>query len=128
MSNIRYKDWFRQAVDDLKFAKDSLKLGHYNQTCFICQQAAEKALKALAFQGGAEFVKTHSVKKLAKSLNINGEIEKAGGVLDQFYISSRYPDGLPDGAPYEAFSLEQAKAAIEMADLIINTVSNDIKI
>ena len=43
----RSLDWLRQAQDDYLFAQESLDLGHYNQICFICQQAAEKALKEI---------------------------------------------------------------------------------
>ena len=42
----RSLDWLRQAQDNLKFAQESLKLGHFNQICFICQQAEDCLKKA----------------------------------------------------------------------------------
>jgi len=60
-------------------------------------------------------VKGHSIVNIAKDLGLNGEIESAGQVLDLYYISSRYPDALPDyGVPYEYFGLEQAKQVLEL--------------
>ncbi len=40
------KNWWDQANEDLKAAKDSLKTRHYAWASFQAQQAAEKALKA----------------------------------------------------------------------------------
>lgn len=43
------KSWLDKAKDDLKFAKSGTYDGFYSQSCFIAQQAAEKALKALIY-------------------------------------------------------------------------------
>ena len=39
----RYRDWLRQAENDLLWAEHSLAGGFWAQTCFVAQQAAEKA-------------------------------------------------------------------------------------
>jgi HEPN domain-containing protein len=50
MSNKkRARDWLNQSINDLKWARESLKQGFYSQTCFISQQAAEKAIKAIVY-------------------------------------------------------------------------------
>jgi HEPN domain-containing protein len=107
--------WLSQAENDLKFANIGIREKFYAQCCFICQQAAEKALKALHYYGGARAVLGHSVRKLlqAGSLNVpeeNDLLEKAT-LLDQFYIPTRYPNGLPEGSPFEAYTERQAKEA-----------------
>jgi len=53
----RALDWLSQAEDDLRWAVDSRKSGHHAQSCFVCQQVGEKALKALAFSRGAQAVR-----------------------------------------------------------------------
>lgn len=83
----RSKDWLRQAQEDLKFANASIDLEHYNQTCFIAQQAAEKALKALAFKKGAQYIKSDSVKKIAKDLGFPSDLIESAQALDQYYLS-----------------------------------------
>ena len=40
--------WLRQAENDLEFAKSGHKEGFFSQVCFLTQQIAEKAVKALA--------------------------------------------------------------------------------
>ncbi|MHB8763439.1 MAG: HEPN domain-containing protein, partial [Deferrisomatales bacterium] len=61
MHTSRHDDWMRQAGNDLEWAAHSLAGGFFAQTCFIAQQAGEKALKALAYARGYDTVKTHSL-------------------------------------------------------------------
>ncbi|AXR67988.1 HEPN domain-containing protein [Leptospira mayottensis] len=126
MQNPRWKDWLAQAERDLEWAKASLHLGFFAQTCFVCQQVGEKSLKALAFFRGADLVKSHSVKTIAKELNENGEIESIGQKLDLYYIPTRYPDAFMEGAPFEYFEESQAKEAVEFAETLIRIVHEKI--
>ena len=111
----RAKDWLSQAKEDLKWANDTLTSEHYGQACFVCQQAAEKAVKALALHRDYDQVKSHSIYEIIKALEINGELEDIAKRLDQYYISTRYPDAFPSGAPYEFFTEQQAKEALGFA-------------
>lgn len=104
--------WLDQADNDLKWADASLREGFYSQVCFVSQQIAEKCMKALAYFRGYDLVKSHSVKIIAEKLGINGELLEAAMVLDLYYISTRYPDALPGGAPYKSFSKTQATQAL----------------
>ncbi len=114
-----YKSWLDQAKEDIKWGNDSLKAGHFAQTCFIAQQVAEKSLKALAFFRGYDLIRSHSLVQITKSLNINGEIESASRKLDLYDITTRYPDSLPDGGiPSHYFGEDQAKEALVMAQMI----------
>ncbi len=122
----RAKDWLKQAENDLSWAHDTLKAGKYAQACFICQQVAEKALKAIAYKSGFDMVKSHSVMEIAKMLDINGDIESMGKRLNQYYISTRYPDAVPSGAPYEYYSHDQAEEAIGFASKIITFAQGQV--
>lgn len=111
----RHRDWLRQAENDLEWAEHSFQGGFFAQTCFIAQQASEKALKAYCFFKGFDIVRTHSLYQIIKSLGENGILEKHARELDLFYISARYPDAFPAGAPFEIITTEQAQRAIEAA-------------
>jgi HEPN domain-containing protein len=115
----RSGDWYRQAENDYSWAVDTVKAGKFAQACFICQQVAEKSLKAVAYRRGSDLVKSHSVLEIAKSLKINGEIETIGKRLDLYYISTRYPDAFPTGAPFEYYTREQADEALVFAKKIL---------
>lgn len=64
---------------------------------------------------------THSLLKLCEALAINGKLREAAGHLDQYYLSGRYPDALPGGAPFEVFTPAQAKRAIRDAQTFLRT-------
>lgn len=123
----RSHDWMDQAVFDLKAAEDNCAAGNYEWTCFISQQAAEKAMKALyQFLGGEAW--GHSVEKLMAglddSLEISHELLYHAKRLDRLYIISRYPDGLTYGTPHEHFTREDAEAAISSAGTILRFSQN----
>jgi HEPN domain-containing protein len=111
--------WLRQAENDLDFARLALKEGFFHQACFISQQAAEKALKSILYAFGERVVLGHSLVDLLKRLS--GRVpeitarKEAAGVLDQYYVAARYPNGLPGGMPFEVFGQTQAKSATEEA-------------
>lgn len=119
----RAYDWLAQGENDLLAARSTIAEGFYAQACFLAQQGAEKALKGLAFRRGFTQVCTHSIRQLAMDLKINGEVQEAGRVLDLYYISARYPDALPEGAPFQAFSEQQARLAVAQAERILKHVN-----
>jgi len=118
----RHIDWLRQAENDLLWAEHSLNGKFYAQTCFIAQQASEKALKAYCFHKGFDTVRTHSLFQIVKSLGENGDLEKNCRELDLYYISARYPDAFPAGAPFEILTEEQAQRALKSAQDIFSTL------
>ena len=122
MSKVRYEDWLRQAEEDLKWGMDTLAHNYYPQACFIAQQVAEKALKALVFYRQYSGINSHSIVKLAAALDINGDILNAGKRLDQYYISTRYPDAMPDGIPSEFITEDQALEAINLSRLVLEKI------
>lgn len=121
-STQRYHDWFRQAENDLEWANHSMKGEFYSQVCFVCQQCAEKALKAFCLSLGYDSIRTHSLFQIIRKLGENGELEQCARELDIYYISARYPDALPAGAPFELISREQAQRALHSAKTIINII------
>lgn len=123
------KRWFKTAEDDFDSAKILKENGKFAHSCFHFQQAAEKAVKSVWYFLDAD-PWGHSVKMLIDGLEqINLEYyeqmkdsERVGRILDRFYIPTRYPNGLPDITPNEAFSQEDAQVCLEYAEEIIDRV------
>jgi len=95
--------WLRQAEHDLTIARGHQERGDYSDTCFMAEQAAQKALKAFLIARGQRSVPIHSVAQLTERCARVDPDFKAhitpGRILDQYYIPTRYPNGLPDGVP-----------------------------
>ncbi len=123
----RYQDWLNQAENDLLWAEHSFTGEFYSQTCFIAQQASEKALKSYCFFQGFDIVRTHSLFQIIKILGENGQLEKHARELDLYYISARYPDALPSGAPFEIITREQAEKALESAQKIYSILKTRLE-
>lgn len=119
-------DWLAQAENDLLWARDTLSAGRYAQACFVSQQVSEKALKSLALARGNTQVRSHSLLQIVRELGINGEVETIARRLDLYYVSTRYPDAFPAGAPFEFFTVEQAEEAIRFAERIVALVSAEV--
>ena len=115
--------WLSQAENDIAFAEIGLREEFYAQACFLAQQAAEKALTAVHYAKGARFVLGHSVLHLIQELEEQypdfSQHTDIARELDQYYIPTRYPNGLPEGAPHEFYSSTQASAALAGAKGII---------
>lgn len=120
--------WLRQAQYDRQAALANLDLGYHAWACFLSQQSAEKALKAFLYDRGEGPVIGHSTLGL---LGRCAEIDNAfDGLsddckrLDQFYIPTRYPSGLPGGVPHEFFDESHSAVAIAALTNIITVVVN----
>lgn len=125
-SQERAESWLLQAKNDLEWGEASCRSDFFAQACFIAQQTSEKALKALAYFKGYDIVKGHSVKVVAEKLGFDGDVTEAAKILDQYYISTRYPDAFPAGAPFQFFTREQAETALKLAESIIKKVEDAI--
>jgi HEPN domain-containing protein len=96
----------------------------------VCQQASEKALKALRYLHGERVVIGHSVVALLDQLLADhpglSTLREAAQQLDQYCIPTRYPNGLPDGVPSDVFTKAQAEGAIAAAQRIIDLARDAI--
>ena len=122
--NAEAARWLAQARSELAFARVGVRERFYAQACFHCQQAAEMALKAIHYSGGARLVMGHSLVELlaplAEKHTSLAPSRAAAARLDQFYIPTRYPNGLPGGVPAEVFTEEQAVEATRLAEGFID--------
>jgi len=122
--------WLKQSQRDLDDAKYVSGGKRYNLTCFLAQQAAEKALKAYLYSKGNAEVWGHSAAELcADSVAHDSDFSKLkskAASLDKYYIPTRYPNGLPGGIPSDVYQEGDARQAILFADEIIRFI--DVKI
>lgn len=122
------RNWLAQAQNDFLFAQSALRERFYAQCCFICQQVAEKALKAILLQRKQTLVFTHSTRELCRILRINGALLKAASYLDQYYVTGRYPNALPGGVPFASFHVDQAKNAVRDANLFVKKARTLVRV
>jgi len=122
--------WLRQAENDLAFGELALREGFFAQACFVAQQTAEKALKSLAYAQGERLVIGGSIVELAERLAATvpevGKLRESAGILDQYYVATRYPNGLPGGVPFEAFGERQGREAVEAARAFVETAKRRV--
>lgn len=119
--------WFRQAQADSEVVQTLRSGAHYAAACFHAQQTAEKALKAVLFSQGSRVVLEHSVRELTGGCQKHdpafAELEEEAALLDQFYIPTRYPNGLPSPAiPSKTYTAAHAEAAQKAAGHVLSVV------
>ena len=119
--------WLAQAEHNLRATQVMVENGLWAMACFLAQQTAQLALKAYLFGQGRRFVNVHSIRTLAEECSkydaAFSPIIEHGGVLDRYYLSTRYPDALPAPAiPYQSFTEQEAQQALgyvtEMVKLV----------
>jgi HEPN domain-containing protein len=121
--------WLETAEQDLDTAILLKEHGRFAHACFHAQQAGEKAMKAVWYHCDAD-PWGHSVRRLIEDLenvdlNLYEQLKagiRAGNILDRFYIPTRYPNGLPDLTPGEAYLDEDAASCIQYAGEIVAAV------
>ena len=119
----RWADWFRQAEADLRHARHALEGAHHEWACFAAQQAAEKAAKAAHDALGQE-AWGHSVTELLDALRphargVDEALLDRARALDKLYVPTRYPNGLPAGAPTDYYTRAEAERAVADAEVIL---------
>ena len=123
----RSGDWFRQAGRNLEQAQSSQTEERHEWACFAAQQAAELAVKALHLKKGQE-AWGHSVARLLTELPMPAPagLVDEGRVLDNFYVPTRYPNGHPEGPPFQHYGSLQSDEAIKYAGEIIEFVRSQL--
>jgi len=119
-------DWFEEAKADLKRAIRSLNNNDYSLSCYMSQQAIEKALKALII--GLKHKRPPHVHDLVvlyeyvrDLLPLPRDVIEKLPEVSQYYVTARYPNaGLR--RPSISFSKLQADNALEVAKYVIRKV------
>jgi len=86
--------WFERAQYDLETARAMLDSGRYFYVVFCCQQAVEKALKAIIISKTGQLPpRIHSLPRLAELAGVEMDESRLDLMarLSAFYFQSRYP-------------------------------------
>lgn len=118
--------WLRQAQQDLLDAQFNREGGRHNLACFLCQQAAEKAIKAYLYHRGAEDVWGHSLIDLCEDAKIFemffDTVKSEARQLDKYHEITRYPGYLPGGISSEAFDDNDSERALYLSGVVVDFV------
>ena len=118
--------YLEQATEDLRWASYLKDVGAYNISCFLSQQVAGKAIRALLFQQGERTPLTPSVVELCeRAIALVPDIaDKCAqwNVLDSFYVPTRYPNALPGSIPARVYDQRAAQDAVATATEVVETV------
>ncbi len=118
----RSLDWLRQAERDLEQAEASRRDGRHEWACFAAHQAAEKAVKAIHLRHRQEawgHVVARLLRELPDTVPVSADLVDKARVLDSFYVPTRYPNGHPEGSPFEHYGSLQSEEAIRYAGEVL---------
>lgn len=111
-------DWLTRAKGSLALAKQpKAEEAFWEDQCFLAQQAAEKALKAVYQLKGILFRYTHDLEELGKGLEDSGlpvplDVKEAI-ILTRYAFETRYP------GPFEVVTEEEYQEAVRLAEAVV---------
>ena len=126
--------WFIHAKDEFNDANELRKRDRFYLALFHYQQSAEKALKAYLYLKvkSIEIFYTYSITDLLEmAIEIDFEFKEIATVqkLDQYYIPTRYPNGLPGGIPSRYYDdPKEAEIAMNLARNLIDLIEKKINL
>ena len=118
--------WWKQAKEDLDSAEKNYEIEKYYVSTFLCQQAVEKALKALCLLKFKEIPQGHSIIHLSKKINLPKEMMHGVRDLNPEYLTTRYPDIAGD-IPAELYDEKITERHLETARSVLKWVEKQIQ-
>lgn len=67
------------------------------------RRESREGAPSLSWSGGLGPVISRLLRELPEAVSVPDQLVERGRVLDNYYIPSRYPNGHPEGAPFEHF-------------------------
>ena len=120
------ENWWRQAEKDLEKAQWLADGEHFDGTALFCQQAVEKALKALILRTTREKkIEGHSLVHLGKMAKVPARFLPGLRKLSPQYFVSRYPD-VTEEAPYELYDEALAKEFLSIATGVLKWIKQQL--
>lgn len=124
------KPWLDKATEDLAVARLVLTEKHTAHACSLSQQSIEKSLKAYLITKARTYPRIHN---LAELLDLCEQIDPAFSQfmddcirVDEYYIPTRYPSGIPGMAAHGMPSESAANTAITTAKNILQFVTQQL--
>lgn len=116
--------WMAFARSDLKLAKEGCRPGiRLEGLCYLAQQAAEKAVKAVLMHAGVDFPRVHQIQTLLEYLPLDVVLPTSvrdASDLSDYAVEGRYPQNFEDvtKAEYRA-ALDKSRAVVAWAEKAI---------
>jgi HEPN domain-containing protein len=113
----RPQEWLNRAYGDLNIAKNYHPGYYYEDLCFHCQQAVEKAIKAVLIYNNIPLIKTHDIQVLLALLptKLSAPITaEESAMISEYAVSTRYP------GDYEPTTEEDWMKVISVTEAIIS--------
>jgi HEPN domain-containing protein len=111
--------WWDEAGVELAAARDLLDAKRYHLCAFFCQQAVEKAMKAVWIEREKELApKTHDLTQLGEGLGVPAPLARPLRELNPLFVTTRYPDAA-NGAPSQMFDDEIARKRLADAEEVM---------
>jgi HEPN domain-containing protein len=113
-------EWLKFADENFAVAGHELErdAAACRTICFLCQEAAEKYLKAYLISKGWELKKTHDIVELLEYCSDYDDdfdqLVEAGRILNDYIIEGRYPGDIS----FENIEIVQAQEAYNVAKKI----------
>jgi HEPN domain-containing protein len=127
MSAPLFQQWLDFASEDLTVARLVFAEEHFAHGCFLSQQCMEKALKAFLLAKLNQYPRIHNLTDLlTQCTTIDTGFSQFIAdcvTVDQYYIPTRYPSGLPGGLASGPPSDKHAQTAIAAAEKILHFVA-----
>jgi len=118
------REWMNRARSSLAQARHRIGEIYLEDLCFVAQQAAEKAIKAVLLHSGVRFPYVHDLAELVTLMERAGHMPPArvreSSRLTRYAVETRYP-GLSEPLTEEEYleALAIAEAVVRWADELI---------
>jgi HEPN domain-containing protein len=128
----RVQLWLCQAGDDLAVAQLVYREDYFSHACFLAQQSIEKALKGYLLEAANDYPRVHRLVELVTrcqehDASFEGLLADCI-VVDQYYIPTRYPNGIPGSLPEGLPGPDEAAEAIGIAKRIYELVRDKLSL
>jgi HEPN domain-containing protein len=121
------KHWWLQAQEDLDTAKYLAQGKKYYMSAFVCQQAVEKALKALyLLLHKKSSGPTHSLIHLASETKVPEKYFSYLRKLSPEFVITRYPD-VSQEIPYKLYDKEKIEYYLVQTEDFFKWLKTQIK-
>lgn len=118
--------WWKQAAHDLGTAEHNLTGERYDAAIFYCEQAVEKALKALTIHTKRLSPgPTHSLIALGRLCRVPKKFSSFLRTLTSEYFLSRYPDAAGE-VPYTLYDGTEAREYLRTSKELLQWVAKQL--
>lgn len=123
-----FERWMAMATDARRSAEAQRREGYPHWACFLCEQAAQFAVKALLHGVGSGAFGHDLVDLGARMAEATAEplTDQTADILNRLsrhYIATRYPDAHPAGTPAGHYGAGDADTALADADAVLEVVA-----